>query len=296
MKERLQKLIAHSGIASRRAAEKMIVDGRVAINGTVVTELGIQADPKKCLITVDGKKLQGQEKLVYYMLNKPKGCVSTAKDERGRKTVLDLLPEVEERIYPVGRLDNDTEGLLLLMNDGNLVNALLHPRYEVYKTYMAKVSGDFTRRQMDMLAEGVELDDGMTAPAQVRIVDRYPDSGLTKVEIVIHEGRNRQVRRMFDAVGCEVVKLKRTEFAGLNLSGVHRGNHRKLTDEEVAYLYEVAGLEYTQKAKPEKKREYRERDNRAHAKKNASAWKRASDVHVPHDQKRNRRAGYRRHS
>ena len=242
MEERLQKLIAQAGIASRRAAEKMILDGRVAVNGTIIHELGAKADPRKHLITVDGKKLQSPESHVYFLLNKPKGYIATAKDEKGRKTVLHLLPEVKERIYPVGRLDNDTEGLLLLTNDGELTNALLHPHFEICKTYVAKISGEATNRKLNELAAGIELEDGKTAPAQIRVLDRDHLQGITKVEVTIHEGRNRQVRRMFEAIGCEVTHLKRTEFAGLNLSGVHRGQHRALTDEEIDYLRDITGI------------------------------------------------------
>lgn len=238
--ERLQKLISQAGVASRRAAERMIEEGRVTVDG-VVAAIGAQADVSQT-ICVDGKPLRRAEAHVYFLLNKPKGYISTAKDERGRKTVLDLLPEVRERIYPVGRLDNGTEGLLLLTNDGNLMNGLLHPAREVWKTYAAQVDGILEKRELQTLKNGVALEDGVTAPAKVRVLDWDDRLGRTKLEISIHEGKNRQVRRMCEAVGHSVRSLKRTEFAGLNLSGVRRGEYRALTAEEVAYLYEVAGL------------------------------------------------------
>ena len=238
--ERLQKIISRAGAASRRAAEQMIAEGRVTVDG-VVAEIGAQADDSQT-VCIDGNPIRGVEPHVYFLLNKPKGYISTAKDERGRKTVLDLLPEVKARIYPVGRLDNGTEGLLLLTNDGELMNGLLHPAREVWKTYAAQVEGSFSKQELQTLKNGVPLEDGVTAPAKVRVLDWDDRTGRTKVEISIHEGKNRQVRRMCEAVGHPVRALKRTEFAGLNLSGVRRGEHRMLTAEEIAYLYEVAGL------------------------------------------------------
>lgn len=238
--ERLQKIISRAGAASRRAAEQMIAEGRVTVDG-VVAEIGAQADESHT-ICIDGKPIHGAEPHVYFLLNKPKGYISTAKDDRGRKTVLDLLPEVKARIYPVGRLDNGTEGLLLLTNDGELMNGLLHPAREVWKTYTAQVEGSFTKQELQTLKNGVSLEDGVTAPAKVRVLDWDDRTGRTKVEISIHEGKNRQVRRMCEAVGHPVRALKRTEFAGLNLSGVRRGEHRILTAEEIEYLYEIAGI------------------------------------------------------
>ncbi len=239
MEARLQKIISQAGLASRRAAEAMILEGRVEVNGTVVTELGGKFDPEQVEIKVDGKVLSSAKAHVYYLMNKPKGYVSTASDERGRRTVLDLLPEVQERIYPIGRLDMNTEGLLLLTNDGELMNGLLHPRYEVQKTYVARLAKGLSAQELRLLREGVQLEDGLTAPAQVRTLTEEP--GRAKVEITIHEGRNRQVRRMFQAVGHEVLALKRVAFACLTLEGVRRGGHRALTEAEVKMLYEKAG-------------------------------------------------------
>lgn len=240
MQERLQKIISQAGLASRRAAEKMIAEGRVKVDGRIVTELGFKVDPSKAAIYVDGKQLKAAEPHVYFLLNKPKGYLSTAHDERGRRTVLDLLPEVAERVYPVGRLDNNTEGLLLITNDGTLMNGLLHPKYEVEKTYIARIAGEPDETALDCLRQGIRLEDGMTAPAKVRLLEQ--GEGQSRVEIVIHEGRNRQVRRMFAAIGCDVRALKRVKFAGLTLQGVKRGKYRALTPEELVALFRLAGI------------------------------------------------------
>ena len=229
--ERLQKLIAQAGICSRREAEKIISAGRVTVDGKIITELGAKADPSKNKIRVDGKLLRFNAEKIYILLNKPRGYVSTAHDERGRKTVLDLLGEnFSGRVYPVGRLDLNSEGLILLTNDGDLTNALIHPRYEVAKTYRAKISGTVTEEKLDKLRAGVELDDGLTAPAEVYLLED------DLVEVTIHEGRNRQVRRMLAAVGCDVKRLRRIKFAGLTLDGLKVGKWRTLTADEIAQL------------------------------------------------------------
>ncbi|MBR0289053.1 MAG: rRNA pseudouridine synthase [Selenomonadaceae bacterium] len=229
--ERLQKLIARAGICSRREAEKLILDGKVSVDGKIIRELGAKADPSKNKIRVDGKILRFNTEKIYLLLNKPRGYVSTVKDERGRKTVLDLLGEnFSERVYPVGRLDLNSEGLLILTNDGDLTNALIHPRFEVEKTYRAKISGDLTEEKLDKLRAGIELDDGLTAPAEIYLLDK------DFVEITIHEGRNRQVRRMFAAIGCDVKRLRRIKFAGLTLEGLKVGEFRNLTAEEISRL------------------------------------------------------------
>ncbi len=239
MLQRLQKILTAAGVASRRRAEDLITAGRVAVNGQIITELGAKFSADDT-ITVDGKKIVAVDTPVYYLLNKPKGYISSVKDERGRKTVTALLPQ-NERIYPVGRLDRDTEGLLLLTNDGTLTNGLLHPRFTVDKTYVASIRAEISAAALTALRCGVKLDgDGrLTAPAKVRVI--AASNTETKTEIVIHEGRNRQVRRMFAAVGYEVVALKRTGFAFLTLEGVSRGKWRRLTDDEVKMLYELTG-------------------------------------------------------
>ena len=228
--ERLQKIIARAGICSRRQAENLISSGRVTVDGKIITELGAKADINQ-KIRVDGKLLHFDTEKIYILLNKPRGYVSTAHDERGRKTILDLLDEnFSERVYPVGRLDLNSEGLILLTNDGDLTNSLIHPRFEVAKTYRAKISGILTEEKLDLLREGIELDDGLTAPAEIFMLDK------DLVEITIHEGRNRQVRRMFAAIGCNVKRLRRIKFANLTLDGVPVGKFRNLTSDEVAQL------------------------------------------------------------
>lgn len=231
MLERLQKIIAQAGICSRREAENLISAGRVTVDGKIITELGTKADFNQ-KIRVDGKLLTFDNEKIYLLLNKPRGYVSTAKDERGRKTVLELLGEnfSDKRVYPVGRLDLNSEGLLILTNDGDLTNALIHPRFEIKKTYRAKISGVLTEEKLDKLRAGIELDDGLTAPAEIYLLEK------DLVEVTIHEGRNRQVRRMFAAIGCDVKRLKRIKFANLTLDGLNVGQFRELTAEEVAKL------------------------------------------------------------
>lgn len=241
--ERLQKIISQAGAASRREAERLILAGRVTLNGQVVTELGVQAEAGKDAIAIDGKPLKKQVPKVYFLLNKPKGYISAVKDDRGRKTVVDLLSDVDEYIYPVGRLDYDTEGLLLLTNDGELMNGLLHPRYEIKKTYEARVLGVASDRDIRQLRKGVLLEDGMTAPAVAQLVDKAEDGRTSRVQLTIHEGRNRQVRRMMQAVGHRVLDLRRTVFAGLTLRGVKLGSYRSLTLEEVSALKKLAGID-----------------------------------------------------
>jgi len=226
--ERLQKIIARAGICSRREAEKLILAGKVSVDGKIIRELGAKADLNQ-KICVEGKPLTFNAEKIYLILNKPRGYVSTAHDERGRKTVLGLV-DTSERVYPVGRLDLNSEGLILLTNDGDLTNLLLHPRFKVQKTYRAKISGTLTEEKLDKLRAGIELEDGLTAPAEIYRLDK------DLVEITIHEGRNRQVRRMFAAIGCDVKRLRRIRFANLTLDGLKVGASRKLTAEEIAIL------------------------------------------------------------
>ena len=239
--ERLQKLLSRAGIASRREAEKIILEGRVTVDGKIISELGAKADPNLNKICVDGKILTFDAEKIYLLLNKPKNFLSTVKDDRGRRTVLDLVKEISAKIYPVGRLDFDSEGLILLTNDGELTNALLHPKFKIEKTYRAKISGELTEEKIKKLRAGVELEDGLTAPAEVSVISLEKNSAT--VEITIHEGKNRQVRRMFAAVGCEVKKLTRIKFAGLTLQGVERGKFRRLTFDEVKKLYALSNFD-----------------------------------------------------
>lgn len=234
MLERLQKILSRAGVASRREAETFIAAGRVAVNGTVVTELGSKADPQQDRITLDGKPLLLKLERVYLVLYKPAGYVTTLKDPEGRPTVTDLLKGVGERVYPVGRLDYNTEGLLLLTNDGDWANRLAHPRHEVEKEYLVKVRGRVTPEQVRRLADGVELDDGATAPARVMIV--HESERNSRLTITIHEGRYRQVRRMCEAVSLAVASLKRTRYGFLDLGDLRPGEYRRLTPLEVKQL------------------------------------------------------------
>ena len=237
--ERIQKILSQAGICSRREAEELIIEGRVKVNGHTVMELGEKADPEKDVIKVGNKVVRLDAKKVYILMNKPKGYITSAKDPEGRKTVMDLVGRLGHRVYPVGRLDYDTEGLLLLTNDGEFANAVTHPSREIPKTYEAKVSGVMTDSDLDKLANGVRLEDGMTAPAKVK-KKKLTDQN-SWVEITIHEGRNRQVRRMCEALGHPVQKLKRTKVGKLDLRGVPVGTYRDLTPSEVKGILLAAG-------------------------------------------------------
>jgi 23S rRNA pseudouridine2605 synthase len=240
MLERLQKILSAAGIASRRAAEEIIVAGRVAVNGKVVTELGSRADPAQDRITVDGKALRSEGVRSYIVLNKPVGFVTTLKDPQGRPVVTDLLKGVKERVYPVGRLDYNTEGVLLLTNDGELANRLAHPRHEVEKEYMVRVRGSVAPEQLQLLSAGVDLDDGRSAPAVVNLLRESENN--TWISITIHEGRYRQVRRMCEAVGLSVVRLKRSRYGILETAELKPGEFRFLTPAEVNGLCALCKL------------------------------------------------------
>ena len=236
---RIQKVLAEQGVCSRRAAEQLIREGRVKLNGRPVT-VGDKMDTLKDLLTVDGQKVYVPKKSekYYYMMYKPRGYITTTNDERGRKTVMDLIADAPVRVYPVGRLDKDSEGLLLLTNDGDLMNNLLHPSREVSKEYLVKVSNRVTDEEIRRLRAAVRLDDDrMTSPADVHLV-RY-ETFASVLLVTIHEGRNRQVRRMFSAIGHEVVALKRVGFATIKLHDLPRGQWRRLTDVEVRKLKEL---------------------------------------------------------
>ena len=230
---RLQKYLAQCGVASRRTAEKMIADGRVMINGAVVTQMGSQVELTDQVL-VDGQPVSPEEEKHYLLYHKPMGEVTTASDPEGRATVLDKFRDYPVRLYPVGRLDYDSEGLLLLTNDGELTQHLLHPSKEVEKLYLAKVSNRLSVEDAKKLQEGVWINGRKTAPAKARIL-KY-DTFSTTVLVSIHEGRNRQVRRMFEAVGHQVVLLRRVQFGPLKLGDVGRGQWRHLTSDEVKQL------------------------------------------------------------
>jgi 23S rRNA pseudouridine2605 synthase len=239
--ERLQKILAQAGVASRRASEEIITAGRVAVNGSVVTELGTKADPEVDEIVVDGKRLQKRQRLLYFLLNKPKGYVTTVSDPEGRATVMDLLPENIERVYPVGRLDYGSEGLLLLTNDGALAQQLMKAGSHVPKTYLVKISGRPSEKDIARLRAGISisLEDGRrvkTSPAKIRLAENTPNPWY---ELVLIEGRNRQIRRMFKEIGFDVEKIKRVQLGPLKLD-VEPGKYRSLTIKEVAALKAAA--------------------------------------------------------
>ena len=234
---RLQKYMALCGVASRRASEEMIALGRVCVNGCTVTEMGVQVDEERDQVTVDGEPIRLEGEKHYLAYYKPVGEVTTVSDPEGRATVMDKFRDYPVRLYPVGRLDYDSEGLLLLTNDGDMMNSLLHPSHEVNKTYLARVSSRLEDETVRRLRQGVTLDGRLTSPAQVRVV-RY-ETFDTVVLVTIHEGRYRQVRRMFEAVGHQVVSLKRVGFGPIQLGDLPRGQWRRLTDAEVKRLKEL---------------------------------------------------------
>ncbi|HEY5674579.1 MAG TPA: pseudouridine synthase [Malonomonas sp.] len=233
MAERLQKLIAQAGLASRRQAEAWITEGRVLLNGEVA-KLGDRADLSTDQLLVDGRRLGNAEEQVTLLLNKPRGYVSTLKDPQGRKLVTDLITGLSQRLYPVGRLDYNTEGLLLLTNDGDLAQHLAHPRHHVEKTYLVKASGQLNSKTRQQLESGVSLDDGMTLPAKLENV--RTSGQFCWFELTIREGRNRQVRRMCEQLGVPVVRLKRIRVGFLELAGIKTGSYRRLTAAEVERL------------------------------------------------------------
>lgn len=231
--ERLQKYIARGGVTSRRKAEELISTGHVKVNGLIVTELGTKVDPSMDVVTVNNKIISEVINFIYIKLYKPEGYVTTVKDQFNRKTVLDLI-NINERIYPIGRLDYNTSGLLLLTNDGDLANKLLHPKYLIYKTYMAEINGRISDESINKLKTGVVIDDYETAPAKVNLM-KYKDNSSI-VQISIHEGKNRQVRKMFDAVGHSVKTLKRISFGEINLDDLKTGSWKYLSNKEIEFL------------------------------------------------------------
>jgi len=231
--ERVQKVLAAAGIASRRACEELILEGRVTVNGQVV-ELGAKCDPLEDVVAVDGERVSTDPDKVYVLLNKPRGVVTTADDPHGRATVLDLV-NLSQRLYPVGRLDQDTEGLLLLTNDGELTHQLLHPSFEVERTYVALVPGPVRKKSLAALREGVELDDGLARARRAKVLGE--EHGRALVELVMTEGRKREVRRMFGALGLTVERLARVAFAGVELGELRQGKWRFLTQAEIGRLH-----------------------------------------------------------
>ena len=237
-KIRLQKYLAECGVASRRKSEELIAAGKVKVNG-VTALIGDKVNPKHDKVTVSGKKAVSVKKNVYIMLNKPRGFITTMNDEHDRKCVAELVKDINTRVYPVGRLDRESEGLLIMTNDGEFTNALTHPSKHVSKTYRVTIRPTITKVQATEFRNGIESDGRMPAPADLRILETQENR--TVVEVTIYEGRNRQIRKMFEALGIEVARLKRTKVGNLKLGMLKQGAYRHLTEDEVSSLYELAG-------------------------------------------------------
>ncbi|WP_271813046.1 pseudouridine synthase [Clostridium beijerinckii] len=233
MEERLQKYLANCGVASRRKCEELIISGKIKVNGVIVNEVGIKIDPLKDMIEYNGKEIKKKEDKVYIMLNKPEGYISSVKDEKGRATILDIV-KVNERIYPIGRLDYDSSGLLLLTNDGEIYNKIIHPRVEIIKRYVAVVKGEVTDKDKMKFEIGIDIGGYITAPAELKVISY--DKGVSTIEIGIHEGKNRQIRKMCAAIHHDVLSLKRISIGEIKLGYLKRGEYRKLNKEELDYI------------------------------------------------------------
>ena len=229
---RLQKYLAHCGVASRRKSEELIRQGSVSVNGEVITEMGYKVVPEKDEVTYQGRVVVPEEEKIYIMLNKPEGVITSADDQFSRKTVLDFV-STEYRIYPIGRLDYDTSGLILLTNDGNFANEMMHPKFKVPKKYHALVRERPNEEELQAFQKGLQIEDYFTAPASIRILENH---SLCLLEIIIHEGRNRQVRKMCDAIGHPVIKLKRVAIGDLSLGRMKEGEWRRLSEDEIKGL------------------------------------------------------------
>ena len=238
MAERLQKLIAASGYTSRRKAEQLILEGKVSVNGEVIKQLGVKAEPSDVII-VEGLRLLKENKK-YYLFYKPEKVITSMSDEKDRVCVKDFFEAVNERVVPVGRLDYDTSGALIMSNDGEFINLITHAKHKIKKTYVAKINGKLEEQHLKILRSGVRIDNYKTSPAEVNIVKNKNKSGNTLVRLTIHEGKNRQVRRMFEALGYEVMKLKRESIEDLTLDGLRKGEYRILTIHEVKRLINKA--------------------------------------------------------
>ena len=233
---RINKYIALCGVASRRKAEELILAGRVTVNDEVMTELSYKVDEENDIVKVDDKLIKEENKLVYILLNKPEGYITTVKDQFDRPSVLDLVSDIKERVYPIGRLDYETSGLLLLTNDGDLTYKLTHPKHEVDKTYVARVKGKLTKEEIERFKTGLKIEDYTTAPAKLKVIkyDEQRDSSL--LEIKIHEGKNRQVRKMCKAINHPVLRLRRGAMGKIKIGDCEIGKYRYLTEDEIKYL------------------------------------------------------------
>lgn len=231
---RLQKFLAEAQVASRRKSEEIILQGRVRVNDSIVSALGTKVDTLKDRVYLDGREVKIYEDMIYIMLNKPIGCVTTVKDQFNRSTVMDYIKDIKQRVYPIGRLDYSTSGLLLFTNDGELANKLTHPRHNINKNYIAYVKGCPDEAGLKSFREGLVIDDYKTAPAQINILDT--DGEFSTLDIKIHEGRNRQIRKMCQAINTPVIKLKRIAIGDISLGSLKTGQYRYLTDEEIDYL------------------------------------------------------------
>lgn len=233
---RINKYIASCGVASRRKAEEIILDGRVTVNGKLVTELAFNIDEEKDIVEIDGEQIGVEKNNVYIVLNKPEGYITTVKDQFDRPSVLDLVKDIDERVYPIGRLDYETSGLLILTNDGDLTYKLTHPKHEVDKTYVARVKGKLTKEEIERFKTGLKIEDYTTAPAKLKVIkyDEQRDSSL--LEIKIHEGKNRQVRKMCKAINHPVLRLRRSAMGKIKIGDCEIGKYRYLTEDEIKYL------------------------------------------------------------
>ena len=236
---RINKYIALCGVASRRKAEELILAGKVKVNDNIVTELSYQVDEENDVVKVDDKIIKEENKLVYILLNKPEGYITTVKDQFDRESVLDLVTDIKERVYPIGRLDYETSGLLLLTNDGDLTYKLTHPKHEVDKTYVSRVKGKLTPDEIKMFKSGLKIEDYVTAPAKLKVIRYDEKTNVSLLEIKIHEGKNRQVRKMCKAINHPVLRLKRTAMGKIRIGECEIGKYRYLTEDEVKYLKSI---------------------------------------------------------
>lgn len=238
MEERLQKYMASCGVASRRKCEELILEGKVKVNGILVNELGVKVDQSKDIVEYNGEIIKKEEKKIYIMLNKPEGYICSVKDEKDRKTILDLV-KVDERIYPIGRLDYDSSGLIILTNDGDIYNKIIHPRKEIIKKYIAVVKNKITDNDIKSFEKGIDIGGYITAPSLIKILSYDEDKNISTVEVHIHEGKNRQIRRMCSALNHEVISLKRVAIGEIKLAYLKRGEYRELNSEEIKYIYSL---------------------------------------------------------